>query len=49
MLRILFNKIIFYIHNNFNLDDKLKKFYEQFELLGGNNSKKFILYMQKLK
>lgn len=43
------NKIIFYIHNNFNLDDKLKKFYELFKLLGGNNTKKFILYMQKLK
>ena len=43
------NKIIFYININFNLDFKLKKFYEKFKLFGGNNIKNFILYLKKLK
>ena len=43
------NKILFYININFNLDFKLKKFYEQFKLFGGNNIQNFILYLKKLK
>ena len=36
------NKIIYYINNNFKLDDKLKKFYENFGFKHENNIKKFI-------
>ena len=42
------NKIIFYINNNFNLDDTLKKFYEKFKLFGGNNIKKIISYVKTI-
>ena len=43
------NKIIFYINNNFNLDDTLKKFYEQFKLFGGNNIKNIISHVKAIK
>ena len=42
-------KTIYYINSNFRLDNKLKKFYDKFGLKGGNNIKKFINYLIKLK
>ena len=39
------NKIIFYINNNFNLEPKLKKFYESFDFKMENNINKFIKYL----
>ena len=39
-------KIIYYISNNFQLDLKLKHFYDQFNLIGGNNINNFIKYVK---
>ena len=42
------NKIIYYIDNNFILDNKLEKFYDTFELKKGNNTNKFIKYISSV-
>ena len=42
------NKIIYYIDNNFILDNKLEKFYDTFELKKGNNTNKFIKYISSI-
>ena len=42
------DKIIYYINNNFKLDLKLKQFYEQFNLFGGNNTSNFIKYVKNI-
>jgi CDP-glycerol glycerophosphotransferase (TagB/SpsB family) len=39
------NKIFYYIKNNFNLEPKLEKFYDCFEIKKGNNTKEFINYI----
>ena len=41
-------KIIYYINNNFKLDIKLIKFYNKFQLKGGNNIRNFMDYLIKL-
>ena len=41
-------KINFYIKNNFNLEPKLKMFYNQFGFKKENNTNKFIEYLKKL-
>ena len=42
-------KIKYYINNNFNLDQKLKKLYKRFNLKNdGHNIKKFVEYLQNL-
>ena len=45
----LINKIIYYIYNNFNLELSMKKFYNNFQLNGTNNTKIFIEYLKNLK
>jgi CDP-glycerol glycerophosphotransferase (TagB/SpsB family) len=42
-------KIEFYINNNFELDPKLKTFYEQFNFNNNNNINSFINYLKSLK
>ena len=42
-------KIIFYIDNDFQLEKKLKKFYDSFEFKKENSTLKFIEYLEKLK
>ena len=42
------NKIIYYIYNNFNLEPKLEKFYDNFGFKSGNNINKFIKYLNKI-
>ena len=42
------NKIIYYIDNNFILDDKLEKFYDTFEFRKGNNTIEFIKYISSI-
>ena len=42
-------KIIFYIDNDFQLEKKLKEFYDSFEFKKENNTLKFIEYIEKLK
>ena len=42
------NKIIYYVNNNFKLDLKLKQFYKQFNLFGGNNTSNFIKYVKNI-
>ena len=42
-------KIIYYINNNFNLEDDLVKFYDSFELNKGKNINNFIKYLINLK
>ena len=39
-------KIIYYINNNFILENSLKKFYNRFNLSGGNNINRFIKYLK---
>jgi len=41
-------KIIFYIKNNFNLEPKLKMFFNKFGFKKENNTNKFIEYLKKL-
>ena len=41
-------KIIYYINNNFILDNSLKKFYNRFNLSGGNNINRFIKYLKNI-
>lgn len=44
------DKIIFYINNNFKIEDKLEKFYESFEFnCKKNNIQNFIDYIENLK
>ena len=42
-------KIIYYINNNFIIDNSLKKFYDKFNLSSGNNIKGFIMYLKNIK
>ena len=42
------NKIIYYINNNFKLEKKLEKFYEEFSFKKGHNIQDFIDYLLKL-
>ena len=42
------NKIIYYINNNFELEQKLKKFYDSFEFKHENSINKFIEYLTNL-
>ena len=42
------NKIIYYINNNFELELKLKKFYDSFEFKHENSINKFIEYLKNL-
>ena len=42
------NKINYYINNNFNLDIKLKKFYDSFGFKKENNLNKFIYYLKNI-
>ena len=42
------NKIIFYIQNKFNVDNKLKKYYKYFNFKKGNNIDKLIKYLISL-
>lgn len=42
------NKIIYYINNNFELEQKLKKFYDSFEFKHENSINKFIDYLKNL-
>ena len=41
------NKINYYIKNNFSLDSRLELFYDSFDLKVGNNTNKFISYLNK--
>ena len=43
------DKIVYYINNNFILDIKLKKLYDDFGFKVGNNINKFIKYLKNLK
>ena len=43
------DKIINYIDNNFELEPKLKEFYDSFKLKCGNNIQSFINYLENLK
>ena len=43
------DKIIYYIDNNFELEDSLKEFYDSFELNSTNNTQKFVKYLVDLK
>ena len=42
------DKMIYYINNDFILDEKLKKFYETFGLKKGNSIDEFIEYLKNL-
>ena len=42
-------KIIYYINNNFNIEQNLTKFYNSFELKKGKNINYFIKYLVNLK
>ena len=42
------DKIIFYIKNNFKIDNKLSNFYKNFNFTVDNNIEKFITYLEKL-
>ena len=41
-------KIIYYINNNFTLDEELLNYYENFGLKQGNNIDTFINYLKSL-
>ena len=41
------NKITYYIKNNFRLDSRLEIFYDSFDLKIGNNTNKFISYLNQ--
>jgi CDP-glycerol glycerophosphotransferase (TagB/SpsB family) len=43
------NKTIFYIDNNFELESNMRKFYNSFGLKCGNNTHRFIDYVQNMK
>ena len=42
------NKIIYYINNDFKVEENLNEFYESFNLTCGNNTMKFINYLENL-
>lgn len=42
------NKIIYYINNNFEVEEKLKKFYDSFKFKHENSINKFIEYLKNL-
>lgn len=42
------NKILFYLNNNFNLEDKLKIFYDTLKLTKNNNINEFIKYIKNI-
>ena len=42
------NKILFYLNNNFNLEDKLKIFYDSLNLTKNNNIYEFIKYIKNI-
>ena len=42
------NKIKYYINNDFKIEENLKDFYESFNLTCGNNTIKFINYLENL-
>lgn len=42
------DKIIYYIHNNFQIEQDLSNFYKSFNLTCGNNTLKFINYLENL-
>jgi len=41
-------KILYYINNKFKLEDKIFKFYNTFNLKGGNNTQNFINYLKNI-
>ena len=43
------NKIIYYIHNKFHLEEKLEIFYDSFSFKKGNNIQEFVDYLKALK
>ena len=43
------DKVIYYIKNNFMLDDELIQFYKELNLSGGNNTMTFVEYVKNLK
>ena len=43
------DKMIYYINNNFQIDDKLKEFYDSFSFKKENNIKQFVDYLKSLK
>jgi len=43
------DKAIYYIKNNFRLDDQLVRFYKELNLSGGNNTMAFVEYVKNLK
>ena len=42
------NKIIFYLKNNFKLEEKLKIFYDSLNLTQTNNINEFIKYIKNI-
>ena len=48
-LKDVINKIIYYINNDFVLEDNKLKFYNTFKLENKDNTKKFIRYIKMLK
>ena len=42
------DKVIYYIKNNFRLDDELIQFYKELNLSGGNNTMTFVEYEKNL-
>jgi CDP-glycerol glycerophosphotransferase (TagB/SpsB family) len=45
----LLDKIVFYINNDFTLDDNIKNFYDSFDIKKGDNINDMINYLVKLK
>ena len=43
------DKVVYYIKNNFILDDELIQFYKELNLSGGNNTMAFVEYVKNLK
>ena len=47
-VKIVVNKIIYYINNNFELDLKMENFYDYINLKSENNINNFIQYLKSL-
>ena len=47
-INLVINKIIFYLNNNFKLDEKLKIFYDNLQLTQKNNIYEFINYIKNI-
>jgi CDP-glycerol glycerophosphotransferase (TagB/SpsB family) len=45
---LVINKILFYIKNNFKLEERLKKFYDSLKLVQNNNIFEFIKYIKSI-